>query len=252
MPRLPDRFAQVQRFARKIFRQRAKQASAHGLDLYADIGRLLPNAEMSMVFDVGANTGQSALPISRAFNKATIHCFEPSSSTFNDLKVAIRSSPRIVPHRVALGDITGSVSLALTEKSTRRHAVVGDTTGIPTEPAPLSTIDEFCATNRVERIDFLKVDTEGYDLKVLQGALRMISGHLIGIVLVEAGFGPENDTHVPYSQLANFLENFDYAPFGFYDQKHEWKLQRPNLRRANVCFLSPSLILDKANAGNPQ
>jgi hypothetical protein len=41
-------------------------------------------------------------------------------------------------------------------------------------PIKLETLDSFCKNNGIEKINFLKIDTEGNELKVIKGGLEMI------------------------------------------------------------------------------
>jgi FkbM family methyltransferase len=56
-----------------------------------------------------------------------------------------------------------------------------------TEEINLTTIDSFCVSNGIENIDFLKIDVEGHELNVLQGAKRMIENEKIRFIQFEFG-----------------------------------------------------------------
>jgi hypothetical protein len=49
----------------------------HGVDFFYDLDRRFGRASIKVVFDIGANTGQSALAYSREFPEAEIYSFEP-------------------------------------------------------------------------------------------------------------------------------------------------------------------------------
>ena len=71
------------------------------------------------------------------------------------------------------------------EMLSRARHVVGDQT--KTENVKVITLDKFCAEQNIERINDLKVDTEGSDLDVLLGANEMLTNQKIDLVQVEAG-----------------------------------------------------------------
>lgn len=241
MPALPRKFWVAARTVIAFLGGEPRHGSPQGRCLISDIRKLLPGVRFKMIFDVGANRGQTAIPMAKAFRSATIHCFEPSSSTYKQLLVACRRIRRIKAHPFALGESGGRGQLVLTEISTRRHLSAGDSNGMAMEAVEISTIDDFCARNCIDRIDFLKIDTEGHDLHALRGGARMLAAGKIGVIVVEAGFGPDNTTHVAFSAVSEELGLHGYQIFGFYEQMHEWKLGRPNLRRANVAFISAEL-----------
>jgi hypothetical protein len=106
-------------------------------------------------------------------------------------------------------------------------------------------IDAFSKKNKIERIDFLKIDTEGGDLDVLKGAENMLKSQKIDFVQVEAGMNPDNNHHVPFECLKSFLEKYNYYLFGIYDQVNEWPSEEPHLRRTNSVFVSRKIIKEK-------
>jgi hypothetical protein len=121
------------------------------------------------------------------------------------------------------------------------HRVSADATG-EVESIPATTIDAFCAEHRIERIDYLKIDTEGHDLEVLKGSHEMLSSDRISIVEVECGMNPGNTYHVPFETMKPRLEGYGYRLFRLYDQVCEWPTREPHLRRANAVYLSPRTI----------
>jgi hypothetical protein len=52
-------------------------------------------------------------------------------------------------------------------------------------PVHCTTLDSYCNQQRIERIDVLKIDTEGYDLYVLRGSTQMLAKGAIRFVYVE-------------------------------------------------------------------
>jgi hypothetical protein len=51
----------------------------------------------------------------------------------------------------------------------------------------MTTVDKFCKEKGVDRIDLLKIDTEGCELQVLKGAQEMLSGGYIKVIQFEFG-----------------------------------------------------------------
>jgi FkbM family methyltransferase len=213
-----------------------------GADLIADLRAWLPGWEPEMVFDVGANIGQSTAEYLAAFRQARIHCFEPISSTFAELSARFAGSSRVVCTQCALGASEGEGTMIVHAGSTMSSLTDAAPEGVPTERVPISSLDEVCRARAIERIDLLKVDTEGHDLEVLRGAAELLAGQAIAVVAVEAGMNPENDVHVPFESLKAHLEAADYRLFGIYEQKEEWPTMEPHLRRTNPAFIARSTI----------
>ena len=71
-------------------------------------------------------------------------------------------------------------------KSFHGHHSLGDTSVSPTVEkidVEVDTVDRYCASNGIERIDFLKIDVEGFEEDVLRGATTMLKRKSVGIVL---------------------------------------------------------------------
>ena len=209
----------------------------HGQDLEEDLKRrgLAP----SLIFDVGANVGQTARRLARAFPHAAIHAFEPFSKTYAELCRRVGQDPRIQTHCSAFGaepdkrvvQLQGSLINSL---KTSEKQFSPDT---PSDTITVDTVDAFCERHEIETIDFLKIDTEGYDLNVIKGANRLLEAQHINLVQVEAGMTPHNHKHVPLTEFLSFLEPRGYQLLGLYDQTPEWSGEL-RLRFCNPVFIS--------------
>jgi FkbM family methyltransferase len=143
-------------------------------------------AKDDIVFDVGTNIGT----IANWFANRTqhVHGFEPHPANLqmtND-QIALRNTKNITLSQLALGSEPGTLQLHV--KSFHGHHSLGDTSSSPTVEkidVEVDTVDRYCATNEIERIDFLKIDVEGFEEDVLKGAASMLKNQNIGLVLFE-------------------------------------------------------------------
>ena len=111
-----------------------------------------------------------------------------------------------------------------------------------TECVQIRRLDEFCAVNGVDHIDYLKIDTEGADLDVLKGAEPMLADQRIDLIEVETGMNRGNKYHVPFETIKAFMEDRSYFVFGIYEQCAEWPTDEVHLRRTNSVFISRRMI----------
>jgi FkbM family methyltransferase len=186
------------------------------------------------IFDVGANTGQSAARFREFFPHATIHCFEPVRKTYATLVEHMHSDPLTHCHRLALSDTVGESRIFLTENSStcslsRPAAYIGEETVV------VSTVDAFATAQGVDHIDLLKIDAEGNDLKVLEGSDDLLVAGSISLILVEVGFNPGDDRHVLFDSVRDLLATRGFRLFGIYGQQPEWSGEK-RLRFANALF----------------
>lgn len=166
------------------------------------------------VFDVGANTGQYLNLILKCFskNKLTIHCFEPSSFTFNTLKSNSPSNKKIILNNMALGNQKGEVQLYYHEQKsglaslTKRRLDHFHIYFNQNETIEVDTVDNYCSNHNIDKISLLKIDVEGHELDVLSGASQMLQNRAIDIITFEFG-GTHIDTRCYFQDFFYFFKN---------------------------------------------
>lgn len=215
-----------------------------GVDMAYDIAYSFPRYRVETVFDVGANIGQSAELCHKSFPHAQIYSFEPVRQTFEVLTNMARSYPRVRCFNMALGADQGVGQMVLQGPSDRFFLADQPPAdnGVKLERTEITTIDAFCQSQGVAHISYLKIDTEGSDLHVLQGASRVLGAQQVDLVEVEAGMNVKNTHHVPFEVLHSHLQGLEYFLFAIYEQVHEWPRREPQLRRSNLLFISQRMI----------
>jgi FkbM family methyltransferase len=224
-----------------------------GTKLFHDIKYRLPQFRAEIVFDIGANVGQSARKYLFWFSVAQIFCFEPVELTFNKLQENLKGYSNVRCFNLALGGSNSRGDMVLRGPSERFFLVrtpeeLSQYSQEKLEKVEIQTLDDFCKYSNIEKISYLKIDTEGNDLEVLKGAQGLLNEQRIDIVEVEAGMNPENTRHVPFEVLTQYLEQRNYFLFGIYEQMHEWPTNAPHLRRTNPVFISKQVR--EANTAN--
>jgi len=132
-----------------------------------------------VVFDVGAHTGEWFHMFKGLYTKkAQIYSFEPEKNAFVELSKIKDGS--LHPVNMALGNTIENKYLS--------GAQVMDSANNPnSEEIKITTIDKYCSDNNIKNIDLLKMDVEGYELKILRGAKEMIKSGKIRLIQFEFG-----------------------------------------------------------------
>lgn len=142
-------------------------------------------------FDVGANRGFYALAIRNILgDKVKMHCFEPSKSTFQELQNNIPDALQIKKYNFGFSDKCEELVLYSTTESNGLGSIYGDnplTEFKHQEVISLNTLDDFCESNDIHHIDFLKIDVEGHEYKVLLGSKEMLKSGNINMIQFEIG-----------------------------------------------------------------
>ena len=143
------------------------------------------------VIDAGANIGQYAMLASeRVGPGGRVHCFEPHPGVY---QVLMRNLERagcanVVARALALADAPGSRDLFL-----RPVGNVGSTSFRPSDDGDpglrirvkTTTLDAYVESQRIRRLDLLKIDVEGAELEVLDGAARTLTANPDIVLVVE-------------------------------------------------------------------
>ena len=144
------------------------------------------------IVDVGANVGVCTQASALYCPDATIIAFEPSASTFAKLEKL--AGPRIICRKAAVGAASGTATLhiaenafsstlrAPTESCKNLYGNAVNPTGA-TEEVPVVTLAQIIEEYRLPKIDLLKVDVEGFEPQVLEGAGQYLATHVQRIML---------------------------------------------------------------------
>jgi FkbM family methyltransferase len=195
----------------------------YGEDLILDVTRLANawSEDIRTVFDVGANVGQTALHYRKVFPKASIWSFEPHSETFAELDRTASALADVKAFNVALGDTNGFVDFFQYEQSliNSRHAdhAYPGLRGLAPRRTQVTqeTLDGFCTREGVERIEFLKIDTEGSEASVLTGAKELLARRAIRFVLCEVSIASAGRV-TSVADIVGLLAPFGYELFSIY------------------------------------
>jgi FkbM family methyltransferase len=170
----------------------------HGLSAAEErlLGKIAPQIKGGVVFDVGANVGSYTQALLRLAPGVEIHAFEPHPSTFARLAQRMAGQKVTLRHQ-ALSDHEAMLELydfaaadGSTQASLSRAAVAIFDGDIVAHLVRATTIDAYMAETGIAHLALLKIDTEGLDLKVLQGAHRAIRERRIARIQFE--FVPAN------------------------------------------------------------
>lgn len=140
-------------------------------DLYCMIKNYLSTD--SIYFDVGANIGATAISIARHLEKGFVYAFEPTSAyEYLEKNIKINSLINVKSFNIALGENEGQTSFKTTAECLAcSHRIIED--NCLTEPnvdsVTISRLDDIVKRESVNRVDFVKIDVEGYESNVLEG-----------------------------------------------------------------------------------
>lgn len=193
--------------------------------------KLLTHFGITKVLDVGANTGQYAQELRKISFEGEIVSFEPISSVFEMLKKNMKNDPKSTAKNFALGDknetktINISKNLASSSFFNRAKHLeenAKQTEYVSEEKVEIKVLDSIydtlCTSNDIV---FLKLDTQGYEKNILNGAtesLKKIKG-----IQIELALKPSYNDAPGYKEIFKIIEDAGFTLFsieeGFEDHK---------------------------------
>ena len=208
-----------------------RRTSQGGVPLhYLDQKRLLANSPVKTIFDVGANVGEVTRIYRGLFDNARIECFEPFGETFQTLAANTHDLTNIRRHQVAVSDEVGEHTFHINDSprtNSLMSAVAGVDQWVPkhleskgTVTVPVTTLPTFCEQEGIERIDILKLDIQGAELKALQGATSMLVEKRIALVFCELLLHPIYEGQAFMWDICRFMQDHGYELFNLYDLHH--------------------------------
>ena len=209
-----------------------------GLDAIADIKRLLGNCQAPMICDVGANEGQSIRCFREVFPGAVIHSFEPSPTTYQRLRSAVRSDAQLTLWNLGLGAVNGTLPLKENDHSDMSSFLDPGSGAwgqiVRETQVSVTTLDTFAKDQGIQFIHLLKSDTQGFDLEVFKGARELMQQNRIALIFCEVIFSDMYVGLPRFRDVLRLLEDNGFAMVGIYDQHfHEGRVSW-----ADVLFIS--------------
>jgi len=123
------------------------------------------------IIDIGANYGCYALTMAKlAGSDGHIWAFEPCSATADHLEESIRANGlgQLQLIRAALSNRQGTATLS-TQENAELNSLTNDNGGSGTETVPLYRLDDCMQEYGWQEIDFMKLDAEGEEIRILEG-----------------------------------------------------------------------------------
>ncbi len=163
-----------------------------GQNAYFDIKRSIAPNSSPVIFDVGANVGQTIDACRQIFPQPTIHAFEPGKAAFDSLLQTHSNLPHVRLNNLALGS-KPELQIFFENSSTDMSSFLSlgpDGWGQISSQREIevSTVDRYCSQHEIAFIDLLKSDTQGFDLEVIKGAQGLLNARKIRLIYLELTF----------------------------------------------------------------
>ncbi len=194
------------------------------------------------IIDVGANTGQFALMISRVFPEAEIYSFEPVPDCFDSLKANTRKVAHCKVFNTALGSEPGRAVFqrsgytpcsSFLKRNDKLVCEIPETEESTSIEVPVDSLDHFFCDEALRPGILLKLDVQGYEREVVKGAAAFLQK--VDAVVTEVAFVPQYHDQPLFDDIYTLLRAHGFSYRGNIDQlmcKHT-----PEILEADALFM---------------
>lgn len=186
----------------------------------------LLNGDAKIIFDVGANRGNTALEYRHYFPNSIIHSFEPFPDSYKEFESLHNRDNKIILSKCALSSEEGTAILNINKSVDTNSILQSKKLGATSDKScesigeieiPTMTLDKYCQNNNISKIDILKIDVQGFEIEVLKGSFELLMKRDIGLIYLETYFKQQYVDQPLFQQIAQLLYEYNYTLQDIYD-----------------------------------
>lgn len=166
----------------------------------------------SVIIDVGANIGQTAMNFAKISEQnSMIHAFEPDPVNYSKALENLKRNPfkNIRYYNIGLGSANEELSLKINSPLNRGGNRIDRKKALGSLIIKIERLDDVLERENVQKVDLIKIDVEGFELEVLKGAKTTILLHkpLLYIEVDDANLQQQGTSA---SRLIQFIKDLGY------------------------------------------
>lgn len=195
-----------------IIAKQIKKNKIYDEEIYLEAKKLIKPE--SIVIDIGSNFGQLSILFSKLYNNIEVHSFEASKFIFNILKKNIEvNKANVIPYNIALTDnINEKIYepiIKFKDCSTYgAYPLINSKNNLnPKDRIISNKLDNMSFK---KKISFIKIDTQGMDLKVMKGAKKIIIQNQCPVIFEYEENLEKKHGHT-FQDVVNFVKELNYS-----------------------------------------
>jgi FkbM family methyltransferase len=164
-----------------------------------------------LILDIGTNSGSTILKFA-SLTKNSVYGFEPDDFNFKICQenISLNHFNNINVENIGLGNIAGTYKLSVDTDSNRGGNRISFNNDLQTYTTiNVETLDAWVESKDLQNIDLIKIDVEGFEMKVLEGGKNTISKFMPKL-FIELDDNNLRNVGNSAKELIDFLEDLDY------------------------------------------
>lgn len=223
-------------------------------DPYNILQKVINNDDVKVIVDAGASLGDTSVRFSSYFPYATVYAFEPYPPFLEKLKEKSAENKSIFVEPFALGKGCTKSFLnvnhcegtnSLFESNEDAFNIYGSLLSSKSKiEVEIKSLDMWSKEKGIGNIDILKLDLQGGEFDALEGAIQLFSSSNIKIVICEIMFNKCYNNKGKWTDIVNFLENYNLQLFNIYQPFHHYG----KIIQADLIFISKEVNYEEVTS----
>lgn len=190
-------------------------------DEFGAIKKLVSSGDL--VLDIGANVGLHTAFMGKIIGSTgQVHAFEPVPQTYRFMleNIALNQLDNTKPQMLAVGNSNRTLKMSIFPEQFSAWNTFGKPQfegieSVESIDVRTTTLDNYCDENEIKQIDFLKIDVEGFELQVLDGAKKMLSTGRIKSLSFEISQIPLQGAGANAKDIFKLLKRYKYDSYRY-------------------------------------
>jgi FkbM family methyltransferase len=194
-----------------IIAKQIKKNKIYDREIYLEAKKFI--RKESIVIDIGSNFGQLSILFSKLYKDVEVHSFEASKFIYNILKKNIEANDaNVIAYNLALTDNVNEKIyepiIKFKDCSTYgAYPLINSKNNLKKNRIISNKLDNI---NFIKKISFIKIDTQGMDLKVMKGAKRIITQNQCPVIFEYEEDLEKKHGHT-FQDVVNFVKEINYS-----------------------------------------
>jgi len=185
--------------------------------------KLIALPKDAIIIDIGANFGVMSLQFAKIASEGKVYSFEPTYYALTKFNRNLELNPELAKRIEVINSFLSARSAANADIKAYSSWKVNDEKSSDMHPEHLGaakstegvgamSLDDFCKNKQLDKLDFIKIDTDGHEYEILQGAKETLAKYRPQLIF-EIGLYVMTEKNIDFSFYSNYFKSLNYKMY---------------------------------------